>query len=105
MIEKLRDNLDKGGKCGTLFVDLSKSFCCPPHDLLAKLNAYGFAYKCIKLVSSVPSNREHRSKINSSFSNCEHLLVGVPQGSVVGLWVFNIVILMHLWPIFVLGRI
>ena len=89
---KNRDNLDKGGrKCGTLFVDLSKSFCCPPHDLLAKLNAYGFVYKyIIKLISSFPSNKKYKTKINSSFSYWEHL-IGVQQGSDVGLSVFNVV--------------
>ena len=43
MFENWKKNLDKGGKCGALFVDLSKVFDCLQHDLLlAKLNAYGF---------------------------------------------------------------
>ena len=28
MIKKWKENLDKGGECGALFVDLSKAFDC-----------------------------------------------------------------------------
>ena len=34
MFEKWEENLDKGGECGALFVDLSKAFDCLQHDLL-----------------------------------------------------------------------
>ena len=69
MFENWKKNLDKGGKCGALFVDLSKAFDCLQHDLLfAKLNACGFYYKSLKLISSFLSNRKYRTKINSSFS-------------------------------------
>ena len=57
MFEKWKENLDKGGECGALFVDLSKAFDYLQHDLLlAKLNAYGFHYKSPKLISSFLSN-------------------------------------------------
>ena len=42
MFENWKKNVDKGEKCGALFVDLSKAFDCLLHDLLlAKLNACG----------------------------------------------------------------
>ena len=56
MFEKWRKHLNKGGKCGILFIDLSKAFDSLQHDL-AKLNAYGFSYKLIKLISSFLSGR------------------------------------------------
>ena len=91
IFEKWKKNLDKGGECGALFVDLSKAFDCLQHDLLlAKLNAYGFDYKSLKLISSFLSNRKYRTKINSSFSECKHLLIGVPQGSALGPLLSNI---------------
>ena len=40
MFAKWKENLDNGGECGALFVDLSKVFECLQHGLLlAKLNA------------------------------------------------------------------
>ena len=61
------------------------------HDLLlAKLNAYGSDYKSLKLISSFLSNRKYRPKINSCFSDWKHLLIGVPQGSVLTPVLFNI---------------
>ena len=85
MFEKWNENLDKGGECGALFVDLSKASDCLQHDLLlAKLNAYGFDYKSLILISILLSNRKYRTKINSSFSEWKDLLVVVPQGSVLG---------------------
>ena len=91
MFEKWKENLDKGGKCGALFVDLSKAFDCLQHDiLLAQLNAYGFDYKSLKLISSFPSNRKYRTKINLSFSKRKYLLIGVPQRFVLGPLLFNI---------------
>ena len=66
-------------ECGALFVDLSKAFDCPHHDLLlAKLNAYGFNCKSYKLISSFLSNRKYRTKFFFFFSEWKHLLVGVP---------------------------
>ena len=79
MFEKWNENLDKGKECGALCVDLSKAFDCLQHDLLlANLNAYGFDYKSLKLISSFLRNRKYRTKINSSFSEWKHLLIGVP---------------------------
>ena len=89
MFENWKKNLVKKGKCGALFVDLSKVFDCLQHDLLlAKLYAYGFDYKSLKLISSFLSKMKCRTKINSSFSEWEHLLIGVPQGSILGSYLF-----------------
>ena len=90
MFEKWKENLRKGGECGALFVALSKAFDCLQHDpLLAKLNAYGFDYESLKLISSFLSNRKYRTKINSSSSEWKHL-IGVPHGSVLGPLLFKI---------------
>ena len=80
MFEKWKENLNQGRECGALFVDLYKAFDCLQHDLLlAKLNAYGFDYKSLNLISSFLSNRKYRTKINSSFSEWKQRLIVVPQ--------------------------
>ena len=46
MIEKCRRNLDRGGSCAALLINLSKDFDCTVHDfLIAKSKAYCFAYE------------------------------------------------------------
>ena len=51
MIPKWRRNLDQGGISRALISDLSKAFDGPVYDfLLAKLEAYGFIYKFLKLI-------------------------------------------------------
>ena len=49
--------------------------------LLVKLETFGFRKSSLKLISRFLSNRKHRKKGNSAYSNWEDLLFGVPQGS------------------------
>ena len=74
-------------------MDLSKPFDTISHDLLiAKLHAYGFDKTSLKLMKSYLSNRWQRTKINSLFSTWAELIIGVPQGSVLGPLLFDIFI-------------
>ena len=68
MLEKCKGSLDNGENIGAMLMDLSKAFGCIKHDLLPKLDAYGFSRKALCLINSFLENRQQRVKINGSFS-------------------------------------
>ena len=91
MLEKWKSAVDKGKSFGALLTDLSKAFdCLSPELLLAKLHAYGFSIAALRLIHSYLTNRRRRTKINMLLSSWEEIVIGVPQGSILGFLLFNI---------------
>ena len=83
--------LDDSNILGTIIMDLSKAYDCLPHDLLiAKLAAYGVNHKSLLFIYDYLSNRQHQVKIGDCFSTFLYILLGIPQGSVLGPLLFNL---------------
>ena len=74
-------------------MDHSKAFNCIPHDILvAKRHAYGLLEDAISFVYSYLRCRKQGVKTNDTESVFQILLSGIPQGSILGPILFNILI-------------
>ena len=90
MIENWKENVENSGAFGALMTGLSKAFDCLHHGLfLAKLHAYGFDIKSLKLVQQYLSNGKQRVKVGNAYSSSKETFYGIPQGLILSLLVFN----------------
>lgn len=81
--------LDCSGQIDVLYLDFSKVFDSVPHNLLLyKLNQYGINGGLLNWFSSYLIGRRQRVIIESSFSDWLPVVSGVPQGSILGPFLF-----------------
>jgi len=76
-----------------VFCDLSKAFDCVHHEtLIRKLHHYGIRNKALELLTSYLCNRIQKVDINGLQSSGARVSMGVPQGSILGPFLFLVYI-------------
>ena len=93
LLHKWQKALDSSNIVGTVLMDLSKAYDSLPHDqMIAKLAAYGLSYDSLLFIYNYLKHRQHRVKIGNQLSKFLCIILGIPQGSILGPLRFNLFI-------------
>ena len=93
LIGKINNAVEEKKSSIGIFLDLSKAFDTIDHNiLLYKMDYYGFRGIVYEWFKSYLSNRKQYVNVNSNRSGLQHIICGVPQGSILGPLLFIIYI-------------
>lgn len=89
IVNEILNGLENKLVIGTTLIDLTKAFDVVNHSiLLRKLDYYGVRKKELGLIESYLMNRKQLVSINNVSSSFKNIVAGVPQGSVLGPFLF-----------------
>ena len=91
VVKHIMATFERKEYCALTLCDLTKAFDCVSHALLlTKLHYYGINNDILSLIQSYLSNRKQLVAVKNKYSNIHLVKHGVPQGSILGPFLFVI---------------
>jgi len=89
VLDEWSEAIDEGKDVDVVYMDYRKAFDTVPHKrLIEKVKAYGFAETIVGWLEDFVTGRKQRVQIKGSSSEDKDVKSGIPQGSVLGPFLF-----------------